>query len=89
MRRIEWIVETVSDRGFTYRNSEASRNERPSSFSMWKTLFHSVLTKCYNYCKIERVIIVCSYDVSSKSIEQIYNSLITVTLLSKHTTKLR
>jgi hypothetical protein len=51
--------------------SEASRNERPPSFSVWKTLFHAVLTKCSSYYKTERVIIVCSYDVSSKSIEQI------------------
>jgi hypothetical protein len=43
---------------------------RTSSFSLWKTLFHAVLTKCYSYCKIERVIIVCSYNVSNKSIEQ-------------------
>jgi hypothetical protein len=51
-------------------DSEASRNERLSSFSVWKTLFHVVLTKCYSYCKIERVKIICSYDVSNKSIEQ-------------------
>jgi hypothetical protein len=33
--------------------------------------FNAVLTKCYSYCKSERVIIVCSYDISNKSIEQI------------------
>jgi hypothetical protein len=30
--------------------------------------------------------IVCSYDVSNKTIEQIYNPLITVALPSKHET---
>jgi hypothetical protein len=39
-----------------------------------------------SYCKTERVLIVCSYDVSNKSIKQIYNPLITVALLSKHVT---
>jgi hypothetical protein len=32
--------------------SETSRNERPSSFSVRKTLFRALLTKCYSYCKI-------------------------------------
>jgi hypothetical protein len=57
MRRTELIVEAVSDR-IRLRDrtiSDASRNERPSSFSAWKTLFHDVLTKCYSYCKTERV----------------------------------
>jgi hypothetical protein len=81
MRRIELIAGRVTV-------NEASRNERLSSFSVWKTLFCAVLTKCYNYCKLERVIIDCWYDVSNKSIEQICNPLITVVLPSKHMTVL-
>jgi hypothetical protein len=69
--------------------SEASSRDSPSSFSVRKTLFCAIVTKYYRYCKIERDIIVCCDDVSNKSIEEIYNPLITVALPSKHATILR
>jgi hypothetical protein len=59
--------------------------ERPSYFRVWKTLFHVVLTVTV-IVKIERVVIVRSYNEFNKSIEQIYKSLINLALPSKHAT---